>query len=254
MYGKKRVYIGMLTALAAILTAIYCFLFYVVVYHKMSIYYYILVGIIIILTVFIAILMMGTLAVVLSLLKKQPIPALNGFMTFALNTLYPEVLFFGGLLGIDRDKIMRSYAEINDNLVAARNIKVSPSDILLLLPHCLQRSSCVRRITTNINNCKKCGGCDISGLLDIAERYGVKVTVVTGGTLARKAVKTYKPKAIVAVACERDLTSGIQDVNGIPVLGIVNMRPEGPCFNTRVDLNMVEKSIKNFIDGRGETR
>ncbi|MDI6601393.1 MAG: DUF116 domain-containing protein [Thermoanaerobacteraceae bacterium] len=250
MYGRKRVYIGILTILAVIVLAIYLLFIYIIVTRRIGLYYYIMIGIIVFLTIFIIILMMGTLAVVLSLLGKKPIKVLSGFMSFALNTLYPEVLFFGGLLGIDRDKIMKSFAEINNNIVASKNVKIAPEDILILLPHCLQRTTCVHRITTNINNCRRCGKCDIKGLIEIAERYGVHIVVATGGTLARKAVKNYKPKAIVAVACERDLTSGIQDVNGIPVFGIVNIRPEGPCYNTRVDLNLVENAVKNFIDRR----
>lgn len=250
MYGKKRIYIGILTAFAAIMTIIYIALIYIIATHRVSYYYYVLVGVVILLTIFIAILMLGILSVVISLLEKRPVKRLSGFMSFALNAVFPEVLFVGGLFGVDKEKIMRSYAEINNNIVAAKNIKVAPEDILILLPHCLQRSFCARRITTDINNCRRCGKCDISGLIEIAEKFGVKITVATGGTLARKAVKTYKPKVVIAVACERDLTSGIQDVNGMPVFGIVNMRPEGPCYNTRVDLTLVEQAVKNFIDRR----
>ncbi|TZE83413.1 DUF116 domain-containing protein [Calorimonas adulescens] len=250
MYGKKRVYIGVLTILTSAVIIFYLTLIYVLLTHNVGLYYYILIGIAAPLTVFLLILVVGTLAVVFSLLKKRPIRKLSDFMSFALNTIYPEVLFVGGLLGIEKEQMMRSFAEINNNLVAARNVKVAPDDILILLPHCLQRSTCVYRITTNINNCRRCGRCDIKGLIEISERYGVRIIAATGGTLARKAVKDYKPKAIVAVACERDLTSGIQDVNGIPVYGVINIRPEGPCYNTRVDLNLVESAVKNFIDGR----
>ena len=52
------------------------------------------------------------------------------------------------------------------------------------------------------------------------------------------------PKAIIAVACERDLTSGIQDVFPIPVIAIFNERPFGPCFNTRVSIAKVEEAIR----------
>ena len=69
----------------------------------------------------------------------------------------------------------------------------------------------------------------------------------TGGTLARQFVKTIMPKAIIAVACERDLTSGIQDVFPLPVIGVLNERPFGPCFNTRVDISKVEDTIKYFL-------
>ena len=61
-------------------------------------------------------------------------------------------------------------------------------------------------------------------------------------------VKQARPKAIVAVACERDLTSGIQDVFPLPVLGVLNERPFGPCFNTRVDMNKLEAAVLTFMD------
>ena len=61
-------------------------------------------------------------------------------------------------------------------------------------------------------------------------------------------VKQARPKAIVAVACERDLTSGIQDVFPLPVLGVLNERPFGPCFNTKVDINKLEAAILTFMD------
>ena len=61
-------------------------------------------------------------------------------------------------------------------------------------------------------------------------------------------VKELRPRAIIAVACERDLTSGIQDVFPLPVIGVLNERPYGPCFNTRVDIRKVEAAILDFLD------
>ncbi len=75
--------------------------------------------------------------------------------------------------------------------------------------------------------------------------------MATGGTSARKIIKDKRPGAVLAIACERDLTSGIQDMAGIlPVLGVVNQRPEGPCHNTRVDLQKVEDALR-FIQKGG---
>ena len=54
---------------------------------------------------------------------------------------------------------------------------------------------------------------------------------------------------------ERDLTSGIQDVFPLPVLGVLNERPFGPCFNTRVDINKLEAAILAFMeDDEEETK
>ena len=88
----------------------------------------------------------------------------------------------------------------------------------------------------------------MGSVLGLAHKYGCKLAVATGGTLARQMVKQARPKAIVAVACERDLTSGIQDVFPLPVLGVLNERPFGPCFNTRVDIDKLEKAILVFMD------
>ena len=85
-------------------------------------------------------------------------------------------------------------------------------------------------------------------MVALSHKYGIHLAVATGGTLARQVVKAIRPKAIVAVACERDLTSGIQDVFPLPVLGVLNERPNGPCFNTRVDIAKVEEAIKIFLE------
>ncbi|NJB08169.1 DUF116 domain-containing protein, partial [Clostridioides difficile] len=90
----------------------------------------------------------------------------------------------------------------------------------ILIPHCIQENSCKLKVTNDIDNCKECGRCNIGELIKLKEKTNVKIFVATGGTLARKIIMDTKPKAVVAVACERDLTSGIQDIKKIPVLGV----------------------------------
>ena len=69
----------------------------------------------------------------------------------------------------------------------------------------------------------------------------------SGGTLARLAVNMGRPMAMVGGACERDLRRGIQDVFPLPVIGVLNERPNGPCFNTRADMGKIEEAIRSFI-------
>jgi hypothetical protein len=85
-------------------------------------------------------------------------------------------------------------------------------------------------------------------LNELSDRYQVKIAVATGGTLARRIIVDNRPEAIVAVACELDLTSGIQDSYPIPVIGILNERPNGPCINTKVDIEKVKDAILDFIE------
>jgi len=149
------------------------------------------------------------------------------------------------------DTVRRTYIDINNIIVESNNISYKPEDVLLLVPHCLQYSECKFRITIDINNCKACGRCSIGRIKTLAEREGVVVKVVTGGTAAREVVKKYRPKIILSVACERDLSEGIADVRGIPVIGVLNKRPNGPCFNTTVDTDEFEERLAWILGEKG---
>jgi len=145
-----------------------------------------------------------------------------------------------------KEQLQGFIIRLNNRLVKAENPKTKK--ILLLLPHCLQVDECTIRLTHNIYNCERCGKCEIRDLIEISEEYKLNLSVATGGSLARRIVKELKPEAIVAVACERDLSHGIVDTYPLPVLGIPNERPFGPCLNTKVDLEKVKDAIK-FLAG-----
>ena len=74
--------------------------------------------------------------------------------------------------------------------------------------------------------------------------------MATGGTLARRIIVENRPEAIVAVACELDLTTGILDSYPLPVIGILNERPHGPCINTKVDIQKVKDAIASFCEAK----
>jgi hypothetical protein len=161
--------------------------------------------------------------------------------------LFPLALAIGAFLGIPKDEIRGSFIEVNNSLVRASSRLVPGDSLLLLLPHCLQSFECPHRVTSEVRNCRRCGGCEIADLITMCDAYGIKMSIATGGTLARRVIVETRPKAIVAVACERDLTSGLQDAYPIPVIGVLNERPHGPCRDTRVDLSKVEAAISFFL-------
>jgi hypothetical protein len=66
--------------------------------------------------------------------------------------------------------------------------------------------------------------------------------------MARKMVREIQPCLVISVACERDLVSGIRDIApSIPVIGIPNVRPSGPCKNTTVDTAQIERVMEFFL-------
>ena len=184
------------------------------------------------------------------------VPGLSFFQrqTYALiNLLFPIAILLGKVFGFDRRKIERSFIEVSNQIIKNRHIKVPADRLLVVTPHCLQLASCPHKITRDpMVNCQRCGGCNIGSLVQMAEEMGFHFFVVTGGTLARQTVKNIRPKAVLAIACERDLTSGIQDVYPLPAVGILNIRPYGPCYNTRVDLDKVRETIKSLLQDEKE--
>ncbi len=164
-----------------------------------------------------------------------------------IKLLLPLMSGVGKLCGVSKEKVRRSFIEINNQLVLAQQPRATSDKLLLLMPHCLQFHECQFRITGSTIHCKRCGKCPITGLVGLSEKYGVGLAVATGGTLARRIVVERRPRLIIAVACERDLSSGIQDSYPLPVFGIINHRPNGPCYDTQVDLDKVEEALKTFL-------
>lgn len=166
---------------------------------------------------------------------------------FILKILYPLLMFAGSLAKNKKESYQRFIIHLNNKLVKKERLR--PKKILLLLPHCLQINECDVRLTFNIYNCKGCGKCEIKDLIEIAEENHLTLFVATGGSLARRIINEINPEAVVAVACENDLSSGIVDTYPLPILGITNERPFGPCLNTSVDLKKVKEAIQFFGSG-----
>ena len=162
--------------------------------------------------------------------------------------LLPVIEFVGRVIGLDKDRIRQSFIAMNNSLVTSQRMKVKPDRILVLLPHCIQLSDCEIKVTGDIHKCVQCGRCSIKGLVEIGRKYAVDISVATGGTLARKVIVEKRPKLVLAVACERDLTSGIKDCYPLPVIGILNERPFGPCFNTFVDVSKIDEALGQVLD------
>jgi len=195
----------------------------------------------------------GVLLLVLTLYKGREILFLGRLRGLIVKVIYPMTLFLGAIFRIPRERIQESFVEVNNQLVRSRRIKVKHDRLLLLMPHCIQNNECRMRVTGDIRNCERCGLCRIPDLIDLGEEYGVDIFVATGGTLARRLIEEKRPQAVVAVACKRDLTSGIFDAYPLPVLGILNERPFGPCINTDFDLEKVKESIRHFVVPEKET-
>jgi len=191
--------------------------------------------------------LLGTLLLVLTTALGKDILFTKFMRGVVIKFLLPLIEFLGRLFGLSKDTIRQSFVAMNNSLVASQRLKIKPDRILILLPHCLQLAACEIKVTGEIDKCLRCGRCDIMGLADLAQKYSVDISVATGGTLARKVIVEKRPKLVLAVACERDLTSGIKDCYPLPVIGVLNDRPFGPCFNTKVDVEKIDEALRSVL-------
>jgi len=142
----------------------------------------------------------------------------------------------------------RLLIRLNNWITSRRRVHVAARRLLLLLPRCLQNSDCEHNIAADIDRCQSCGQCDIAALRKLRDRYGILCSLVTGGQQAVQDVKNPDVKAVVAVACEKELLDGIRICFPKPVLAVPNTRPAGPCHDTRVDLDKVEAAIRSLLE------
>ena len=191
--------------------------------------------------------LLGTLLLVLTTALGKDILFTKFMRGVVIRFLLPVIEFIGKMFCISKDTIRQSFIAMNNSLVQSQRLLVKSDRILILLPHCLQLFDCEIKVTGDINKCVRCGRCDIKGLAELARKYQIDISVATGGTLARKVIIEKRPKLVVAVACERDLTSGIKDCYPLPVIGVLNDRPFGPCFNTRVDVDKIDQAIQAVL-------
>jgi hypothetical protein len=128
-----------------------------------------------------------------------------------------------------RDWVENAAVKVYNALAAVRGRKVGKGELLLLIPRCLSKET-------------------LDGVLGIAGKYGVPVFVATRGQLARRVIRERRPRAVVAVACERDMVSGLHDVAGkVPVLGLTMTLPAGPCKDARLNLGQLEEWVRAYV-------
>lgn len=249
---RKRLFIGLITGTSFLVCCILVLLWVVpfVGFQRIHPWAPLIMGVVFLC----AILAVGMawFGLVLNILLGRPVLFSARARGLTIKLFLPIMTLLARFIGISKEKVRNSFIKVNNELVRSEGGAYQPKDILLLMPHCLQNSRCDMRLTYDINNCKRCGKCVIKDLTELAERYGVHLAIATGGTIARRIVVQIRPKLIIAVACERDLASGIQDTYPIPVYGVLNERPHGPCLDTSVCMSHMEQALRLFLDPAGQ--
>jgi uncharacterized protein len=146
--------------------------------------------------------------------------------------LYLQLMNYSSLVARavgKRDWVEHAAIDVYNTLAERRGRRVGKGELLVLIPRCLSKQA-------------------LDGVLEIAGRYEVPVFVATRGQLARRVIRERRPRAVVAVACERDMMTGLRDVAGkLPVLGLTMQLPNGPCRDAAIDLRQMEKWVQGLV-------
>ena len=141
----------------------------------------------------------------------------------------------------------RLFVQFSNLLTGLRRVRVAPENLLLLVPRCLQKSGCAQTLGETIDDCNACGQCGVTDLLAIRDEFRIHCSLAAGGREALAFVRDPKIKAVVAVACEKELSQGILAVFPTPVLGVLNIQANGPCRNTQVNPDLVRTAVRSIL-------
>lgn len=244
---KKRLFIGMLLLATLLCALVLAGVWYIARPGLANILPILPLVLGIVFALMVGIVFIGILNMVLVINNLPYLPFFRRKSYELINMLFPLAVKVAKPFGITRRKLEGSFIATSNLMFNRMGIRVPADKLLVVTPHCLQLASCPYKITRDPHNCHHCGGCDIDWLVRMSDEMGFHFFVATGGTLARQIIYQNKPKAVLAIACERDLMSGIQDVYPLPAVGVLNIRPNGPCYNTHVDQAEFRAQLEKII-------
>lgn len=167
----------------------------------------------------------GSVAASLATKKPNKLAEAVGMNFFKI---FPAIAQVANWCGISKDRLGYSLLEIHNELMRIRLKKASNGRLLILAPRCIDREN-------------------VDQVRALTAEYDCDFYMAPTGAQARQRIIQAKPAAIIGIACERDLISGIRDVGyHYPVLAVTNKRPAGPCKAAFIDMNELREAIEVF--------
>jgi len=180
---------------------------------------------------------MGSVSAMLATRRSNRLAEAVGMNFFKI---FPLIATVAHWCGISKDRLGYSLLEIHNDLMKIRLKEASNGRLLILAPRCIDREN-------------------VDQVRALSAEYDCDFYMAPTGAQARQKIVQVKPAAIIGIACERDLITGIRDVGyHYPVLAVTNKRPAGPCKAAFIDMQELRESIEVFkkryeIGDQGET-
>lgn len=148
-----------------------------------------------------------------------------------------------GFIGMKPENIDKLYVDLKNDFYKEKFKRVPTKDRIVFLPYCMRKHNCSAKITKTGYKCNGCGNrdtCKIYAIKNKAESLGYRVFVAPGGSMVLNIVKKYKPKAIIGVACIKEIVIALDNLN-IPIQSI-ELSKDG-CVGTDVKISDVYSAL-----------
>ncbi|MEM5812425.1 MAG: DUF116 domain-containing protein [Candidatus Aenigmatarchaeota archaeon] len=142
------------------------------------------------------------------------------------------------ILGVKPENVDRLYIDFKNDHYREDFSLISPKFKIIFLPQCLRKISCRALLTESGYKCTNCSpdDCKVYAIKSAAEKKGYRVFICPGGTMVFKIIRKLRPKAVLGVACLKELVLAAEELR-IPMQGIELLK--NGCVNTDVDLEQV---------------
>ncbi len=148
-------------------------------------------------------------------------------------------------LGLSESMVQFTHIELRNTVYEPEYKKVPFKDRILFLPHCSRNSKkCKATLDEEGYHCKHCGNCDLGKAEKFALDLGYKkVFIVPGGTMVKKMLEKYNPKASVGVCCFNEALLAFDMLKATPIIPQVVLLLRDGCKDTIINLPLLEEKL-----------
>jgi uncharacterized protein len=152
-------------------------------------------------------------------------------------------------LGLSESMVQYTHVELRNVVYEPEYKQVPFNKRVLFLPHCARHSKkCIATSNGEGFECKGCGACNINDAIKIAKKLGYKkVFIVPGGSMVKKLLIKYRPKASVGVCCFDEAQLAFDMLKGTKIIPQVILLLRDGCKDTMINIPLLEEKL-NLIN------
>lgn len=161
--------------------------------------------------------------------------------------LKPTLMIYNSL-NRDIESLYKKIVNVK-NIAYKEDFKKTKNRIIIA-PHCMRHINCPAFSTRDGIQCEKCNLCVFTEMINISEKYGYDVYIITGSSFIKHILSSEKAKdvdGILAIGCNYEINKGMRELKrfkhiktyGVPLIS-------SGCYNTYIDFEKFKRVLKEL--------